>query len=79
MNKRTVELERRVKQRAEAVKQVLKEYRETMRTAAPKGAPRRDDRARLNRKRQDVERANAEYMQAQKELNRLRNQLQARK
>lgn len=79
IQKRTAELERRVRERAEAVKQVLREYRETMRASSTAAKGRPTGRARLNRKRQDVERANAEYMQLQKELDRLRDQSQARK
>lgn len=79
--KQAAELERLVKERAETVKRVLKEYRESVRESAPtlKGAPRASERARLNQKRRDVERANAEYMQLQKELEKLRARLQARK
>ena len=75
-------MERRVKQRAEAVKKVLREYRETVRASAGagKGAlPRTRDKARLQKKRLDVERANAEYMQLQKELDHLRSRMLARK
>ena len=61
LKKRAAELEQRIKDRAEVVKRVLREYRETQRasTATPKGAPRTSDRARLLKKRLDVERANA--------------------
>jgi hypothetical protein len=80
LKKRAAELERQVKERADAVKRVLKEYRETVRaSAAPKGRARPRDRARLLKKRLDVERANAEYMQLQKELDQIRMRLQARK
>jgi len=81
LKKQAADLERRVKQRAEAVKKVLREYRETVRaSAAAKGAsPRVRDKARLQKKRLDVERANAEYMQLQKELDHLRSRMQARK
>jgi hypothetical protein len=81
LKKRAAELERRVKERAEVVKQVLREYRESMRTTggAAKGNPRQSDRARLLKKRRDVERANTEYMQLQKELDLLRTQMQMRK
>lgn len=75
-------MERRVKQRAEMVKKVLREYRETVRasSSAAKGdSPRMRDKARLQKKRLDVERANAEYMQLQKELDHLRSRMQARK
>ncbi len=74
-------MERRVKQRAETVKKVLREYRETVRASsgAAKGASPRKDRARLQKKRLDVERANAEYMQLQKELDHLRSRMLARK
>jgi uncharacterized membrane-anchored protein YhcB (DUF1043 family) len=79
--KRAAELEQRIKDRAEVVKRVLREYRETQRasTATRKGAPRTNDRARLLKKRLDVERANAEYIQLQKELDSIRSRLQARK
>ena len=75
-------MERRVKQRAETVKKVLREYRETVRasTVTAKGASLRTrDKARVMKKRLDVERANAEYMQLQKELDHLRSRMQARK
>jgi hypothetical protein len=77
--KRAAELERRIKERAEVVKRVLREYRETQRasTSRPKAAPR--ERERLLKKRLDVERANAEYIQLQKELDSIRSRLQARK
>ena len=79
LKKRADELERRIKERAEIVKRVLREYRETQRASAsgPKTAPR--ERARLLKKRLDVERANAEYIQLQKELDSIRSRLQARK
>jgi hypothetical protein len=79
LTKRAAELERRIKERAEVVKRVLREYRETQRasTAAPRSAPR--ERQRLLKKRLDVERANAEYIQLQKELDSIRSRLQARK
>jgi hypothetical protein len=81
LTKRAAELERRIKERAEVVKRVLSEYRETQRasTATPKGTPHTRDRARLLKKRLDVERANAEYIQLQKELDLIRDRLQARK
>ena len=81
LKKRAAELEQRIKDRAEVVKRVLREYRETQRasTTTPKGAPRTSDRARLLKKRLDVERANAEYIQLQKELDSIRSRLQARK
>lgn len=81
LKKRTAELERLVKERADKVKRVLKEYRESVRANAAtlKGVPRTSDRERLKKKRLDVERANAEYMQLQKELDALRAQLQSRK
>ncbi|HEX5735374.1 MAG TPA: hypothetical protein VF131_21265 [Blastocatellia bacterium] len=82
LKKQAADLERRVKQRAETVKKVLREYRETVRASASaaKGAsPRTRDKARLQKKRLDVERANAEYMQLQKELDHLRSRMLARK
>ena len=81
LKKRAAELERMVKERAEIVKRVLKDYREAVRAtgAAPKGAPRPRDRKYLLKKRLDVERANAEYIQLQKELDRLRAQMHPRK
>lgn len=81
LKKRAAELERQVRVRAEKVKRVLKEYRETQRasTAAAKGAARTRDRERLDKKRLAVERANAEYIQLQKELDRLRGRLQTGK
>ncbi|HYP29890.1 MAG TPA: hypothetical protein VE262_24485 [Blastocatellia bacterium] len=81
LKKKTVELERLVKEREETVKRVLKDYRESVRANAAtlKGVPRTSDRERLKKKRMDVERANAEYMRLQKELENLRAQLQTRK
>jgi hypothetical protein len=81
LKKKTAELERLVTERAETVKRVLKDYRESVRANAAtlKGIPRTSDRERLRKKRLDVERANAEYMQLQKELENLRKQLQTRK
>jgi uncharacterized membrane-anchored protein YhcB (DUF1043 family) len=81
LKKRADELEQRIKDRAEVVKRVLREYRETQRasTATHKGTPRSRDRERLLKKRLDVERANAEYIQLQKELDLIRSRLQARK
>ncbi len=81
LKKRTAILERKVKERAETVKKALKEYREIVRgnPATRLGNLRPRDRARLARKRLDVERANAEYMQLQKELETLRARLQPQK
>ncbi|MFP5260819.1 MAG: hypothetical protein ACLGJB_02805 [Blastocatellia bacterium] len=81
LKKRAAELERRIKERAEVVKRVLREYRETQRasSATHKGNRRTRDRARLLQKRLDVERANAEYIQLQKELDMIRSRLQAQK
>ncbi len=81
LKQRTAILERKVKERAETVKKALKEYREIVRTntATRLGNLRPRDRARLHRKRLDVERANAEYMQLQKELETLRSRLQPQK
>ncbi|HSE98449.1 MAG TPA: hypothetical protein VLD57_09320 [Blastocatellia bacterium] len=76
LKKRAAELERRVSERAECVKKLLKEYRETVRG---RGTTRIQARARIDKKRLDVERANAEYMRLQKELDRLRAELQAGK
>ncbi|MEW6210090.1 MAG: hypothetical protein AB1631_17115 [Acidobacteriota bacterium] len=77
LKKRAAELELRVKERAELVKKALKEYREIMRAASRVKEGRQN--ARLNKKRLHVERANAEYIQLQKELEQLRMRLQARK
>jgi len=81
LKKKTAELERLVEERAETVKRVLKEYRESVRenAATLNGVPRTNDRERLKKKRLDVERANAEYMRLQKELESLRAQGQTRK
>ena len=78
---RAADLERLVNERAEVVKRVLRDYRETARAsaAAAKDSTRPRDRARLNRKRLIVEQANAEYIQLQKELDTLRSRMQARK
>lgn len=74
---RAIELERRIRERAEVVKQVLREYRETQRAATVRGVQRQ--RARLLKKKLDVERANSEYIQLQKELDLLRTRIQAGK
>ena len=80
LKKRAAELERQVKEYAENVKRVLREYRETQRASARLDqAPPARVRARLLRKRRDVERANAEYMALQKELDSIRSRMQARK
>jgi len=80
LKKRAAELERQVKEYAEIVKRVLREYRETQRASTRLDqAPPARVRARLLRKRRDVERANAEYMALQKELDLIRHRLQARK
>ena len=81
LKKRAAELERQVRLRAEKVKRVLKKYRETARakSATTKGPVRTRDRELLNKKRLAVERANAEYIQVQKELDQLRVRLQAGK
>ena len=70
-----------MKERAELVKKVLKEYREMARTTAQvsKGAtlkPR--DRTKLAQKQLALERANAEYMQLQKELETIISRMQTR-
>ena len=79
LKSRAADLERLVRN-APIVKKVLRDYRETVRatSVAPKGSTRPRDRARINRKRLIVERANAEYMQLQKELDKLRSRIQAR-
>ncbi len=80
LKKRAADLERQVKEYAETVKRVLREYRETQRaTARLDTAPPPRVRARLLRKRRDVERANAEYMALQKELDLIRSRMQVRK
>lgn len=81
LKKRAAELEQRIKERAEVVKRVLREYRETQRASSTtlKGTPQSRERARLMKKRLDVERANAEYIQLQKELDLIRSRMQARK
>jgi hypothetical protein len=81
LKKRAAELEQLVRERAEVVKRVLKEYRETQRTSAARarGAVRTHERALLNKKKHDLERANAEYIQLQKELDQLRHRLQTGK
>ena len=81
LKKRAAELEQRIKERAEVVKRTLREYRETQRasSATLKGTPQSRERARLMKKRLDVERANAEYIQLQKELDLIRSRMEARK
>ena len=77
LKSRAADLERLVRERAEVVKKVLRDYRETVRATSSeqKGSARPRDRARINRKRLIVERANAEYMQLQKELDKLRSRI----
>jgi hypothetical protein len=77
VKQRMAELERQVKERAEAVKTVLREYRESLR-ADPSGANGLSGSSGLHRKRLDVQRANAEYMRIQKELDLLRSRARAR-
>lgn len=72
---RASELERRIRERAEVVKQVLREYRETQRAAGTRTVQR--ERAKLLKKKRDIERANAEYIQLQKELDQLRVRMRA--
>ncbi len=72
---RASELERRIRERAEVVKQVLREYRESQQAAGTRTVQR--ERARLLKKKRDIERANAEYIQLQKELDQLRVRMQA--
>ena len=81
LKSRAADLERLVRERAEIVKSVLRDYRETARAsaAAGKGSTRARERTRLNRKRLIVERANAEYIQLQKELDTLRSRMQSGK
>ena len=80
LKKRAAELERQVKECAEVVKRILREYRETQRASARiDQSPATRARARLLRKRRDVERANAQYMALQKELDLIRNRIQAGK
>jgi hypothetical protein len=72
---RASELERRIRERAEVVKQVLREYRESQQAAGTRTVQR--ERAKLLKKKRDIERANAEYIQLQKELDQLRVRMQA--
>ena len=73
LKKRATELERRIEERAGEVKRVLREYREAMRAGAA------FSQARILKKRRDVERANAEYMELQKELDMLLSRMESRK
>lgn len=74
---RASELERRIRERAEVVKLVLREYRETQRAGGARTIHR--ERAKLLKKKRDIERANAEYVQLQKELDQLRTRMQTGK
>jgi hypothetical protein len=56
---------------------VLREYRETQRAAGTRAVQR--ERAKLRKKKLDIERANAEYIQLQKELDQLRVRIQTGK
>lgn len=81
LKQRAAELEALVKERAELVKKVLKDYRETVRATSriSKGtAIKPRDRARLAQKQVALERANAEYMKLQKELDSLVSRMQTR-
>ena len=73
LKKRATELERRIEERAGEVKRVLREYREAVRAGAALS------QARILKKRRDVERANAEYMELQKELDKLLSRMESRK
>ncbi|MCI0487217.1 MAG: hypothetical protein L0229_11525 [Blastocatellia bacterium] len=73
LKKRAAELESRIEERAEEVKRVLRDYREAVRAGAVKST------ARILKKRRDVERANAEYMELQKELDLLLRRMESRK
>ncbi|MEW6130543.1 MAG: hypothetical protein AB1757_26145 [Acidobacteriota bacterium] len=81
LKQRAAELEVRVKERAEVVKKVLKDYREAARAASvtAKGSGKSRDRVRLTKKQLALEQANAEYMRLQKELDALLSRIQARK
>ncbi|HXG64631.1 MAG TPA: hypothetical protein VNO70_05960 [Blastocatellia bacterium] len=81
LKKRAAEMERRIAEHAEVVKRLLKEYRETARASggAVKGTAQPRSRTRLLKKRLDVERATAEYVQLQKELDQLRSRMQTGK
>jgi predicted nucleic acid-binding Zn-ribbon protein len=76
---RAAELEQRIRERAEVVKHALREFRETQRAAGSRGLQRTRERARLLKKKLDVEKANSEYIQLQKELDQLRSRMQAGK
>ena len=62
------------------VKRVLKEYREVMRAgeAVSTEKLRAAERKRILRKRLDVERANAEYLELQKELDLILSRMKSR-
>lgn len=74
---RASELERRIRERAETVKQVLREYRQSQQVAGTRVVQR--ERAKLLKKKLDIERANAEYVELQKELDQLRTRMQTGK
>ena len=80
LKRRATELERRVKERAEEVKRVLKEYREAMRAGGADSIEKLKtaERKRILRKRLDVERANAEYLELQKELDLILSRIKSR-
>ena len=73
LKKRAADLERRIEERAGEVKRELREYREAVRAGAARS------QARILKKRRDVERANAEYMELQKELDQLLSRMESRK
>ncbi len=81
LKQRAAELEVRVKERAEVVKKVLKDYREAARAVAitNKGTAKSRDRLRLTQKQLALEQANAEYMRLQKELDTLLSRIHSKK
>lgn len=77
LRKRAADLERQVEKYAQIVKRVLKEYRETVRTSGAKkrSSARTRSSALVLKKRNEVVRANAEYMELRKELDQVRTRL----
>jgi len=76
LKKRAAELEARVRERAEIVKRALKEYRETLRKNAETSKQNTRSRTTIQQKQLDLERANAEYIELQKELDALLSRMQ---
>ena len=80
LQEQEAELEYKVRERAELVKKMLREYRESTRPASSRGRVILSGQTKgLDKKKREVERANAEYIQLRKELDMIRSKLHERK